>query len=100
MFLIDLLVNMDDLNYAQKAELNISGTKYGLSAGDFMNYLNADLEEKEEIRLAKLQEEEKQTMSVCEILFKILIFFGWARIQITFYYDFILSTFLGSQSSS
>jgi hypothetical protein len=55
---------MGDLTYAQKAELNLCGTSYGLTAGDFMNYLNGDLEEKEQIRLAKLQEEEKQAMSV------------------------------------
>lgn len=55
---------MDDLTYAQKAELNVTGNKYGLTGGDFMNYLNQDLEEKEQIRLAKLHEEEKQAMSV------------------------------------
>ncbi|CAG7732412.1 unnamed protein product [Allacma fusca] len=59
----DLLVNVKDLNLAQQAELNNGGVKYGMSAGDFMRYLNADLEEKEQMRLAKLQEEEKQTMS-------------------------------------
>lgn len=56
---------MDDLTHGQKAELNNFGTKYGLGVGDFMEYLNGDLEEKEKLRLAKLQEEEKQAMSVC-----------------------------------
>ncbi|ODM87944.1 CLK4-associating serine/arginine rich protein, partial [Orchesella cincta] len=58
----DLLVNVDDLTQGQKAELNNYGTKYGMGAGDFMEYLNGDLEEKEKLRLAKLQEE-KQAMS-------------------------------------
>lgn len=62
--LIDLLVNLDDLTHGQKAELNNHGTKYGLGIGDFMDYLTADFEEKEKMRLAKLQEEEKQAMSV------------------------------------
>lgn len=61
---------MDDLTHGQKAELNNFGTKYGLGVGDFMEYLNGDLEEKEKLRLAKLQEEEKQAMSVCK-------FYNW-----------------------
>jgi hypothetical protein len=65
---LDLLVNMDDLTFAQKAELNLNGTKYGLEGGEFMEFLNADLEEKEQMRLAKLQEEEKQAMSVCSFI--------------------------------
>jgi len=52
------------MTFAQKAELNVNGTKYGLAGGEFMEFLNADLEEKEQMRLAKLQEEEKQAMSV------------------------------------
>ena len=61
---IDLLVNVKDLNLAQQAELNCGGVKYGLAVGDFMRHLNAELREKEEMRLAKIQEEEKQAMSV------------------------------------
>lgn len=69
-FCTDLIVNVDDLTHGQKAELNNFGTKYGLGVGDFMEYLNGDLEEKEKLRLAKLQEEEKQAMSVCK-------FYNW-----------------------
>lgn len=58
------MVNVKDLNLAQQAELNCGGVKYGLAAGDFMRHLNAELREKEEMRLAKIQEEEKQAMSV------------------------------------
>lgn len=68
-FFADLVVNMGDLSFAQKAELNVCGTKYGLDGGDFMSFLNADLEEKEQMRLAKLQEEEKQAMSVSDLTF-------------------------------
>ncbi len=57
-------MNVNDLTLAQKAELNNNGTKYGLAAGEFMNFLNRDVREREDIRRAKQEEEEKQTMSV------------------------------------
>jgi len=57
-------VNVNDLTIAQKAELNNNGIKYGLGVGEFMNYLDQDAQERDDIRLAKLEAEEKLTMSV------------------------------------
>lgn len=64
-FDLDLPLEASEFTPAQRSELNNHGTKYGMGELDFMRFLDEDLEEKENLRLAKLEEEEKQAMSVC-----------------------------------
>lgn len=63
-YCLDLIVNVNDLTIAQTSELNQVGTSYGMAPGSFMTFLNNDVQEREQMRTAKLQEEEKQAMSV------------------------------------
>lgn len=59
---------MSDLNSLQKVELNNSGTKFGLKNVEFLKYLTNDVKERENLKLMKLQEEEKQHLSVIFII--------------------------------
>ena len=52
---------------AQTSELNTTATSYGLSGpGSFMRFLNADVEEREKQKRAKVEEEARAAMSVSQ----------------------------------
>ncbi|KAK2707176.1 hypothetical protein QYM36_015007 [Artemia franciscana] len=56
---LDLAIAVDALSTEQMHTLNQSGQKYGLGRQDFMSLLSNDLTEQEELRLQKIEAEEK-----------------------------------------
>ena len=48
----------------QAHEMNMYGAAYGMSGNDFYTFLTRDIEEKESLRQAREQEEEKAMYSV------------------------------------
>lgn len=48
----------------QAHEMNMCGAAYGMSGNDFYTFLTRDIEEKESLRQAREQEEEKAMYSV------------------------------------
>lgn len=51
----------------QAHEMNMCGAGYGMSGNDFYTFLTRDIEEKESLRQAREQEEEKAMYSVSEL---------------------------------
>lgn len=56
------------LSNVQQQEMNLSGVEYGLNQDDFMSLISRDLQEAEELRVAKEHEDEKAMYSVRSIL--------------------------------
>lgn len=52
------------LSNTQQQEMNTSGVEYGLNQDDFMSLISRDLQEAEELRVAKEHEDEKAMYSV------------------------------------
>ncbi|KAJ9586229.1 hypothetical protein L9F63_020138 [Diploptera punctata] len=52
-----------DIGPQQAHEMNMCGAAYGMSGNDFFTFLTRDIEEKESLRLAREQEEEKAMYS-------------------------------------
>lgn len=52
------------LSNTQQQEMNSSGVEYGLNQDDFMSLISRDLQEAEELRVAKEHEDEKAMYSV------------------------------------
>lgn len=59
----DLCVDVSQIGPQQAHELNLCGAAYGMNGNDFFSFLNQDIEEKESLRLAREQEEEKAMYS-------------------------------------
>lgn len=55
--------------------MNMCGAAYGMSGNDFYTFLTRDIEEKESLRQAREQEEEKAMYSVSKVL---LLIMPWA----------------------
>ena len=62
-----MTVDVLALTNQQQHELNVAGLEYGLNAQDFMDLISRDLEEAEELRLAKEHEDEKAMYSVSQV---------------------------------
>ncbi|KAG7170678.1 CLK4-associating serine/arginine rich protein-like [Homarus americanus] len=62
---LDLTVDVMSLSNTQQQEMNVSGVEYGLNQDDFMSLISRDLQEAEELRVAKEHEDEKAMYSVC-----------------------------------
>ena len=62
--LLDLTVDVMSLSNTQQQEMNLSGVEYGLNQEDFMSLISRDLQEAEELRVAKEHEDEKAMYSV------------------------------------
>lgn len=61
------------LSNTQQQEMNLSGVEYGLNPEDFMSLISRDLQEAEELRVAKEHEDEKAMYSVSGIFVRILL---------------------------
>lgn len=61
---LDLTVDVSKIETQQAHELNSCAHAYGMQTNDFFSFLNNDLEEAENMRIAKEQEEEKAMFSV------------------------------------
>lgn len=61
---LDLTVDVSKIETQQAHELNSCAHAYGMFTNDFFSFLNNDLEEAENMRIAKEQEEEKAMFSV------------------------------------
>ena len=59
-----MALDVSQLSTEQYGELNLVGRGFSLSSTGFMDLLVADQEEQESARLARLEEEEKQALSV------------------------------------
>jgi hypothetical protein len=62
--LADLCVDVTQVGPQQAHEMNMCGSAYGMSGNDFYTFLTGDIEEKESLRQAREQEEEKAMYSV------------------------------------
>lgn len=62
--LADLCVDVTQVGPQQAHEMNMCGAAYGMSGNDFYTFLTRDIEEKESLRQAREQEEEKAMYSV------------------------------------
>lgn len=60
----DLTVDVSKIETQQANELNTCAHAYGMITNDFFSFLNNDLEEAENLRMAREQEEEKAMFSV------------------------------------
>lgn len=60
---LDLTVDVMSLSNTQQQEMNLSGVEYGLNQEDFMSLISRDLQEAEELRVAKEHEDEKAMYS-------------------------------------
>ena len=61
---LDLTVDFMSLSTEAQAAINTVGKSYNLGKADFVKFLARDIEEAQELRNAKLQEEEKAMFSV------------------------------------
>ncbi|PNF25018.1 CLK4-associating serine/arginine rich protein [Cryptotermes secundus] len=59
----DLCVDVTQVGPQQAHEMNMCGAAYGMSGNDFYTFLTRDIEEKESLRQAREQEEEKAMYS-------------------------------------
>jgi len=57
-------VDVTQVGPQQAHEMNMCGAAYGMSGNDFYTFLTRDIEEKESLRQAREQEEEKAMYSV------------------------------------
>lgn len=63
-FSIDLSIDVSKIGTDQANELNSTAHGFGMTTNDFYSFLNNDLEEAENIQLARLAEEEKAMFAV------------------------------------
>lgn len=61
---IDLSIDVSKIGTDQANELNSTAHGFGMTTNDFYSFLNNDLEEAENIQLARLAEEEKAMFAV------------------------------------
>lgn len=86
--LADLTVDVSKIETQQANELNACAHPYGMMTNDFFSFLNNDLEEAENMRIVKEQEEEKAMFSVSSSIIACL------RVRWVLTYDL---NFLGSK---
>lgn len=60
----DLSIDVSKIGTDQANELNSTAHGFGMTTNDFYSFLNNDLEEAENIQLARLAEEEKAMFAV------------------------------------
>lgn len=63
-FFLDLSIDISKIGTDQANELNSTAHNFGMTTNDFYSFLNNDLEEAENIQLARLAEEEKAMFAV------------------------------------
>lgn len=63
-FFLDLSIDISKIGTDQANELNSTAHAFGMTTNDFYSFLNNDLEEAENIQLARLAEEEKAMFAV------------------------------------
>ena len=61
-------MDVSQIGPQQAHEMNVYGAAYGMCGNDFFTFLTRDIEEKESLRQAREQEEEKAMYSVSESL--------------------------------
>jgi hypothetical protein len=61
---LDMTVDFMSLSTEAQAAINAVGKNYDLGKSDFVKFLARDIEEAQELRNAKIQEEEKAMFSV------------------------------------
>lgn len=61
---VDLSIDISKIGTDQANELNSTAHGFGMTTNDFYSFLNNDLEEAENIQLARLAEEEKAMFAV------------------------------------
>ncbi len=61
---LDMTVDLMSLGVAAQIDLNSAGKAYNLGKDDFVRFLARDIEEQEELKAAKQQEEEKAMFTV------------------------------------
>lgn len=66
---IDLAIDISKIGTEQANELNSTAHGFGMITNDFYSFLNNDLEEAENIQMARLAEEEKAMFAVCYFFF-------------------------------
>ena len=59
-----MTIDVLQLDNLQQQNLNGAGVNFGLKTRDFMDLINRDLEEAEELRQVKQHEDEKALLSV------------------------------------
>jgi len=62
--MLDLTVDVSKIETQQANELNTCAHDYGMITNDFFSFLNDDLEEAENMRIAREEEEEKAMYAV------------------------------------
>lgn len=67
-FFLDLSIDVSKIGTDQANELNATAHNFGMTTNDFYSFLNNDLEEAENIQLARLAEEEKAMFAVSFII--------------------------------
>jgi hypothetical protein len=67
-------VDVTQVGPQQAHEMNMCGAAYGMSGNDFYTFLTRDIEEKESLRQAREQEEEKAMYSVSTL---VLLAMAW-----------------------
>lgn len=70
---IDLSIDVSKIGTDQANELNSTAHGFGMTTNDFYSFLNNDLEEAENIQLARLAEEEKAMFAVSNTFFLLLL---------------------------
>lgn len=61
---LDLCVDVNKISTAQAHEMNASALSYGMKSNDFFSFLTKDVEEAENLKIAREREEEKAMFSV------------------------------------
>lgn len=93
----DLSIDVSKIGTDQANELNSTAHGFGMTTNDFYSFLNNDLEEAENIQLARLAEEEKAMFAVSfliqiiryystKLLIKLFnyLFFNWSFLKMLF----------------
>jgi hypothetical protein len=60
--------------------MNMFGAAYGMSGNDFYSFLTRDIEEKESLRQAREQEEEKAMYSVSKLVLLVMLWPTYCRL--------------------
>ena len=70
---IDIAFDIDEINDELKQQLDVVAITYGMSVGEFAEQLRKDKEDEQELREAKIAEQEKAAMSVSEMIIQLCL---------------------------
>ena len=70
---IDIAFDIDEINDELKQQLDVVAITYGMSVGEFAEQLRKDKEDEQELREAKIVEQEKAAMSVSEMIIQLCL---------------------------